>query len=78
MFCAQPRGRPGKDYDVRVVLQLDIPDYQLLLSDITELAIVSGRNMEMSLRMQNMAQLLEVQQRALELYPGLGIFDSYE
>ncbi|KAG9076165.1 hypothetical protein FRC06_009668, partial [Ceratobasidium sp. 370] len=71
-------GMPGKNYDARAVLRLDISEYRLLLSDITELAIVSGLNMEKPFRMQNMAQLLEVRQRALELYPGLGIFDSYE
>ncbi|KAG8690746.1 hypothetical protein FRC08_010432 [Ceratobasidium sp. 394] len=75
-FCSQPRGTPGKNSNIRDVLGLDARDYRLLILDLTELATRSGLSMGRSFRMQNMAQLSEVRERALELYPGLGIFKS--
>ncbi|KAG8696999.1 hypothetical protein FRC08_006800 [Ceratobasidium sp. 394] len=75
-FCSQPRGTHGKNYNIREILGLDVLDYRLLILDLTELATTSGLSMGRSFRMQNMAQLSEVRERALELYPGLGIFES--
>ncbi|KAG9083250.1 hypothetical protein FS749_006183 [Ceratobasidium sp. UAMH 11750] len=76
-FSRQPRGTPGKDYNIRIALQLDAQDYKLLISDITQLSIASGLDMKKSLRTQNTRQVAVVRRKTLDLYPGMGIFETY-
>ncbi|KAG8736501.1 hypothetical protein FRC10_009230 [Ceratobasidium sp. 414] len=75
-FCLRPRGMPAKHYNMKDVLWLDPINYGLLISDMTKLTIKSGLNMAGWLRMQSMAQILEGERQAQELYPGFAIFSS--